>query len=118
MKGDNINSTCQLTLPDIHLKDADRVFRLYVKSFHDKAAYRSEESLTTDRMLLKEALDNIRYPYKSIASAIEQIKNQVDKIDRKIDGITSPAKASNNNTNDQDLPASGEGSDNLTSNRG
>ncbi|MGB8024819.1 MAG: hypothetical protein WCF06_10930 [Nitrososphaeraceae archaeon] len=27
-----IDDTCQLTLPDIQLKDADRVFRVYVKS--------------------------------------------------------------------------------------
>jgi hypothetical protein len=48
---------CQMTLPDIQLKYADRVFRLYVKSLHDKAVYRSEESLTLNRaLLLPEAL--------------------------------------------------------------
>jgi hypothetical protein len=56
-----IDDTCQLTLPDIQLKHADRVFRLYVKSLHDKSAYRSEESLTLKRML-PEALESIRYP--------------------------------------------------------
>jgi hypothetical protein len=30
----------QSTLPDIQLKYADRVFRLYVKSLHDKAVCR------------------------------------------------------------------------------
>lgn len=38
----------QLTLADILLKDADRVFRLYVKSLHDKSVYRCEESVTVD----------------------------------------------------------------------
>ena len=55
-----------MTLPDIQLKYAGRVFRLYIKSLHDKAVYRSEESLTLNRALLPEALDNIRHPYRSI----------------------------------------------------
>ena len=40
-----IDDNMQLTLPDIQLKYADRVFRLYVKSLHDKAVCRGEESL-------------------------------------------------------------------------
>jgi hypothetical protein len=35
----------QLTAINIQLKDADRVFRLYIKSLGDKAVYRVEESL-------------------------------------------------------------------------
>jgi hypothetical protein len=35
-----IDDKMQLTLPDIQLKYADRVFRLYVKSLHDKAVCR------------------------------------------------------------------------------
>jgi hypothetical protein len=65
-----IDDTCRLTLPDIQVKHADRVFRLYVKSLHDKAVYRSEESLTLKRML-PEALESIRYPYKSINTIVE-----------------------------------------------
>jgi len=34
-------SMAQITLPDIQIKSADRVFRLYVKSLHDKAVYSS-----------------------------------------------------------------------------
>jgi hypothetical protein len=33
-------------------------------------------------MLVKEALDNIRHPYKSIENDIKQIKNQVNRIER------------------------------------
>ena len=80
-----IDDTCQITLPDIQLKYADRVFRLYIKSLQDKAVYRSEESVTLNH-ILPEALDHIRHPYKSVENAIEQIKN---RIDRKLDGISS-----------------------------
>ena len=48
-----IDDMCQISLPDIQLKHADRVFRLYVKSLHDKAVYRSEESLTLKRYCQK-----------------------------------------------------------------
>jgi hypothetical protein len=62
-----IDDKAQLTLPDIQLKNADRVFRQYVKSLHDKAVYRSEESLTLNHHLrLTEALENIRYTHKPI----------------------------------------------------
>ena len=77
-----IDDKAQLTLLDIQLKYAGRVFRQYIKSLHDKAVYRTEESLTLNRALLPEALDNIRHPYKSIENDIEQIKNQLGKIER------------------------------------
>jgi len=35
----------QLTGIDIQFKIADRVFRLHIKSFGDRAVYRAEESL-------------------------------------------------------------------------
>ena len=35
----------QLSAPNIQLKEASRVFRLYIKSLGDKAAYRVEESV-------------------------------------------------------------------------
>ena len=79
-----IDDKAQLTLPDIQLKYADTVFRQYVKCLHDKAVYRSEESLTLNLPLLPEALDNIRHPYKSIVNDIEQIKNQLGKIERTV----------------------------------
>ena len=40
-----VSDKLQLTAIDIQLKDADRVFRLYIKSLGDKAVYRAEESL-------------------------------------------------------------------------
>jgi hypothetical protein len=64
-----IDDKAQLTLPGIQLKSACRVFRQYVKSLHDKAVYRSEESLTLNnnhRLRLIEALENIRYTHKPI----------------------------------------------------
>lgn len=84
-----IDEKAQLTLPDIQLKYADMVFRLYVKSLHDKAVYRTEESLTLNHVLLKEALDDIRHPFKSIENDIEQMKNQIDKIEKKVGEMTS-----------------------------
>ena len=65
-----IDSTAQLTFPDIQLKSADRVFRLYVKVIKDKAYFRGEESLTLNQ-ILPEALDNIRHPYKSLEKKID-----------------------------------------------
>ena len=66
-----IDSTAQFTFPDIQLKSADRVFRLYVKVIKDKA-YCKEESLTLNQ-ILPEALDNIRHPYKSLEKKIDYI---------------------------------------------
>ena len=40
-----VSDKLQLTAINIQLKDADRVFRLYIKSLGDKAVYRVEESL-------------------------------------------------------------------------
>jgi hypothetical protein len=70
-----IDDTCQLTLPDIRIKHADRVFRVYVKSLHDKAVYRSEESLTLNQML-PEALESIRYTLKYDKEAYIKILKQ------------------------------------------
>ncbi len=49
-----IDDKMQLTLPDMQLKYADRVFRLYVKSLHANAVCRGEESLKLN-LLLPEA---------------------------------------------------------------
>jgi hypothetical protein len=61
-----------LQFPDIQLKSADRVFRLYVKVIKDKAYCRGEESLTLNQVL-PEALDNIRHPYKSFEKKIDRV---------------------------------------------
>lgn len=51
----------QLIAINIQLKDADRVFRLYIKSLGDKAVYRVEESLKM-RCILVDVLRTIRSP--------------------------------------------------------
>jgi hypothetical protein len=56
-----VSDTLQLTAIDMQLKDADRVFRLYIKSLGDKAVYRVEESLKM-RSSLVDLLRTIRSP--------------------------------------------------------
>ena len=56
-----ISDMLQLTAINIQLKDADRVFRLYIKSLGDKAVYRVEESLKM-RCSLVDVLRTIRSP--------------------------------------------------------
>ena len=74
-----INDKAQLTLLDIQLRHADRVFRSYVKIMEDKAYCRSEESLTLNQRL-PEALDNIRYPYKSIETKIDKLIGTIERL--------------------------------------
>jgi hypothetical protein len=54
-----VSDKLQLTAIDIQLKDADRVFRLYIKSLGDKAVYRVEESVKM-RCSLVDVLHTIR----------------------------------------------------------
>jgi hypothetical protein len=54
-----ISDMMQLTGIHIQLKDADRVFRLYIKSLGDKAVRRAEESLKLSSPLV-EGLHTIR----------------------------------------------------------
>src|SRR5215831_9704317 len=56
-----VSDMFQLTAINIQLKDADRVFRLYIKSLGDKAVYRVEESLKM-RCSLVDVLRTIRSP--------------------------------------------------------
>jgi hypothetical protein len=56
-----VSDKLQLTAINIQLKDADRVFRLYIKSLGDKAVYRVEESLKM-RCSLVDVLRTIRSP--------------------------------------------------------
>jgi hypothetical protein len=76
-----INDLTQLTLPNIQLKTADRVFRCYVKSLHDKAVYRCEESVTLD-LPIQTALDDIRFPFKS---ELKKIMEGIDNINQKLE---------------------------------
>jgi hypothetical protein len=45
----------------------------------DKAYCRSEESLTLNQRL-PEALDNIRYPYKSIETKIDKLIGTIERL--------------------------------------
>jgi hypothetical protein len=56
-----VSDKLQLTAINMQLKDADRVFRLYIKSLGDKAVYRVEESLKM-RCSLVDVLRTIRSP--------------------------------------------------------
>src|SRR5215469_5510912 len=56
-----VSDKLQLPAINIQLKDADRVFRLYIKSLGDKAVYRVEESLKM-RSSLVDLLHKIRSP--------------------------------------------------------
>ena len=66
-----------MTLLDIHLKYAGRVIRQYIKSLHDKAVYRTEESLTLNRAALPEALDNIRHPHRLVEAKVDELSKQL-----------------------------------------
>jgi hypothetical protein len=87
-----IDEKAQLTLPDIQLKTAASVFRLYIKSLQNRAVCRAEESLKLD-LLLPEALDNIRHLHESIESKLldidQQIKNVNAEINKRIDNFVS-----------------------------
>lgn len=76
-----INDLAQLTLSDIQLKTADRVFRSYVKSLYDKAVDRCEESVTMD-LPMQTALDDIRFPFKS---EFKKIMEGIDNINQKLE---------------------------------
>lgn len=88
----------QLTLPDIQLRSADKVFRLYIKILKGKAFCRGEESLKLDSIPLVEALGNIRHPYKSIEQKIDFLTNKLDQhIEEMNTKLQSPGFASMNN---------------------
>jgi hypothetical protein len=53
-----ITDKCQIVLPDLQLKYAGKVFRIYAKSLNDRAVARVEESLRID-LPLSDALESI-----------------------------------------------------------
>ncbi len=71
-----ITDHAQVTLPDIQLKYMDRVFRLYVKSLHNRAVYRNEEFLSLN-LLLPEAIDKIRHPFESLENKIDKLLSKL-----------------------------------------
>ncbi len=78
-----INEKAQLHLPDIQLKHAGQVFRMYIKSLHDRAVCRGEKSLTLDFPLPK-ALDSIIMPVRTI----KDLMNMVLQLGQKIDSLS------------------------------
>jgi hypothetical protein len=75
-----IDEKCQMYLPDIQLKYAGQVFRMYIKSLHDRSVCRVEKSLTLDLPLAR-ALDSITSPVK----AMTELKNEIMRLSQKID---------------------------------
>jgi predicted transcriptional regulator len=53
-----IDTMCQLTIPDIQLKELNQVFRMYVKVINGKSMLRIEESVTSN-LSLSESIRNI-----------------------------------------------------------
>ena len=78
-----ISDKAQITLPDIQLRLAGRVFRSYVKIMEDKTYYRLEESLSLNQ-ILPEALDNIRHPFKSVENIVGQLSEQVNQLNNSL----------------------------------
>lgn len=80
-----IDDKGQLTLPDIQLKYADRVFREYVKIIQGRVYCRVEESVKFNKVL-PEAFDNIRQPFTLIEKKIDNLTGKIDQmIDQKIE---------------------------------
>ena len=75
-----IDEKAQLYLPNIQLKFVFQVFRMYVKSLHNKAVYRGEKLLTLNLPLV-DAINSITLPMK----AINDLKNEVKELSRKLD---------------------------------
>lgn len=53
-----ITDKCQIVIPDLQLRYAGKVFRIYVKSSSDRAVARVEESLNVG-LPLSDALESI-----------------------------------------------------------
>ena len=74
-----IDEKCQMYLPDIQLKYTGQVFRMYIKSLHDRAVCRVEKSLNLSVPLIH-ALDGIVLPMKAINELKEEVR-QIRQID-------------------------------------
>jgi hypothetical protein len=73
-----ISDKMQLTLPDIQLIYAGRVFRAYVKLVGERAVYRGEESLKVD-LRLTNAFDSIRDPNRELEKKIDYVIELVQR---------------------------------------
>ncbi|HEY6884045.1 MAG TPA: hypothetical protein VI278_08430 [Nitrososphaeraceae archaeon] len=50
----------------------------FFKSLHDKAVYRSEESLAPSQVL-PEALENITHPHRSVEAKVDELSKQLKR---------------------------------------
>jgi hypothetical protein len=71
-----ITDEAQLTLPDIQLSTADRVFRLYVKNLEGQAYYRIEELLQVNQPL--QILESILNPYAAFEKKLDLLEAKLD----------------------------------------
>jgi hypothetical protein len=71
-----ISDEMQITLPDIQLKYAGRVFRLYVKALGERTLCRGEESLTLN-LTLGKAFNELRNPFGLLEELISRIKDMI-----------------------------------------
>jgi hypothetical protein len=74
-----VSDKMQLTLPDMQLKYAGRVFRAYVKSLSEKAVFRCEESLKVDSSLVN-AFSYIHNPNKTLERKVDELIQSVQRL--------------------------------------
>jgi hypothetical protein len=80
-----IDERAQLCLPDIQLKYAGQVFRMYIKSLQDRAVCRVERSLTLGVPLVQ-ALEGIMFPtraFNGLRDEITQLRQEVASMSTK-----------------------------------
>jgi hypothetical protein len=73
-----ITDEAQVTLPDIQLSTAFRVFRLYVKGLGGKPYYRIEELLKVNQPL--RALESILNPYSALEKKLDLLAARLDSL--------------------------------------
>lgn len=73
-----ITDEAQLTLPDIQLLTAFRVFRLYVKNLGGQPYYRIEELLQVNQPL--QVLESMRNPYEALEKKLDLLKARLDSL--------------------------------------
>ena len=86
-----IGSFMQATLPAIQLKDAGKVFRLYVKPSGDRAFYRIEESFSpSQNSSLSDAFDSILVRTTPDTKLANKVLQEIGQLKSRIDSITTP----------------------------
>ena len=85
-----ISDFMQVTLPAIQLKDAGKVFRLYVKPSGDRALHRVEESFSpSQNSSLSEAFDNILVRTTPDTKLANKVLQEIGQLKSRIDSITT-----------------------------